>query len=361
MVPIVVLFGTVACGYYLFVQDAIENAYNRIELSDADKAARNAAEAGYVRGAQLLYESFTDTSFAGTYANDSFRVNVDVIGDRAVVSAVGRSIGSGSLQSDRVVRVEYRRKRSAAGDRPAFMRFAMLAGRDLVASDSLRLTSRTRPKAYTSLLQVNGCTLAGAAGITVDGVALRATDFRPCRKSSTRSTALQTDTVGVSTLYGDDISLEAHLHVDSDHVLAGSIGDGAPARSPFIMHVSGDLIIASDVTARGYVLILTDGDVFIRGNVGSADKDEAGESRLALYAGGSLAIMNKVSVSAQLYSEGDTHIFDEGAHIVGSVTSRRDIRLDGPLTIAYRPASPALSRNWVRPRDLLELVSYEEQ
>lgn len=331
--PILVVIGAVACGYYILVQDAIFEASGRVELSPSQTVARRAAGAGYVRGAELLYESFTDTSFAGRYADDSFRVNIDVVGTRAVVSSLGLTrTDSGFV--DHIVRAEFSRNVDSPGALPGFLKAAIYAGNRISGHQAA-----IEPSAVTA-----PCILAS---VHPKG---NLASVNQCSE----------DVVDRPTLYAPDVRLAPHSHVDGDMVIPSRIGDGASARSPFIWHVAGDLIVNDPVVVHGYVLFLVDGSIRINANIQSDGPSDAPlESSLGLYAGHDVVIADGVTVEAQMFAAGGATVGDETV-IVGTIAAANDVTL-GRTMIQFRPASRALIPNWVNPAETITMLAYDEQ
>jgi hypothetical protein len=350
----------VACGYYIFVQDAIQEADRRFRPSGPEVDARRAAGAGYLRGAEFLYSSFADTSFSGNYANDSFRVNVDVIGNKAVVSSLGLA-QTDSSYVDHIIRVEFGLSHKAPHELPSFMRFAAFAGDGLVVSDSLLVHSSGSDIDPDAMVRSIGKTIGNRDLIRVNGSVSRIGSI-PKPGTDMDTAAMLAAPSGVASLYGPNVRLVPHNHDVGNTLLAGKIGDGAPFHSPFIWHIEGDLIITGDIRVKGYLLVLVDGNVTIRGNI-SRDQplEETTESAVAIYAGGSIAIPSSVSIAAQLYAGGSVRFESGGVHIEGSVSAREQLLLDGRATIQYRPASRALVVNWIRPNEEITMISYDEQ
>ncbi|NNE35043.1 MAG: hypothetical protein HKN13_07405 [Rhodothermales bacterium] len=366
LAPILILCAAIACGYYIFVQDAIEEANSRFRPSGQKVDARNAAGAGYVRAAELLYESFTDTSFAGKFADDSFRVNIDVVGNKAVVSSLGVSLSDSSFV-DHIIRVEFGRTLDAPVQLPRFLEFALFAGRDIVAAEPVDVHSRDLAPGSFQPFHANGRIYPDREAIKVHPNAARqlgsvAPARRQTRSEHAKRSGAKPDSIAVQTLYGTGTRLASHAQDEGNLRLSGNIGDGASAKSPFVWHVAGDLIVTDDVVANGYVLLLVDGDVTIRGSISPSEKFSGSEeSTVAVHAAGSVAISSSVAVRAQVFSGEDIRIESQGATVVGTLSAADSIILDGPTSIEYRPASSALALNWVRPSQSISMISYDEQ
>ncbi len=307
-------------------------------------------------GAELLFKSFADTSFAGVYANDSFRVNVDVVGNKAIVSSLGTSMHD-SIFVDHIVRVEFGRRVGQPPELPPFMPFAVYAGAGIRASDSVLVTTNAATLSPARVYDSSG-------SLDIDGL-VRIANFRPAGESLDLNPDVQEMAAaasGLASLYGPNVRIMPHNR-DSGNILAsGPIGDGAPPESPFIWHIAGDLIVIDELVANGYVLVLVDGNVTIRDNIWArGDGKIAGESSLAIYTAGSVAITAPATVQAQLFAGENILAEAHGVMVSGSLSARKRVEFSARTEIEFLSPSKSLVVNWINPTEEITMISYDEQ
>jgi hypothetical protein len=349
------------------------------ELADKqyEVLARNAALVGFNRARQALADSFTDQNFSGDEDGASYEVTVDVVGTRAVVNSVGSMAGAREAEVDYSIRADFTRTLGPPPpDPPAFMDFAILAEQDItlrgdmtgaidVTGDEASELNANLHTNSSLIVKGSSARVAGFGTYTISGTGKLSETFNPNYNPTDLTDAYQANRVEMPEV---DIptwmtNLTAGRTSPEGVSLSGEYSDGGTRDNPFIWVVEGDLNVAGNTVINGYTMFIVDGDVNLGSNLiaGESGYDGAGESSIAIYSSGNIDIGGNRQVEAQMYSGGST-IFGIGTPIVrGSITTRSEVEFRGTPDILYRPASPALTSNWVPRETLIVMTGYFER
>jgi hypothetical protein len=352
------------------------------ELADKqyEVLSRNAALVGFNRARQALADSFTDQTLEGEDDGASYEVSVVVVGNRAVVNAVGSMAGARDAVVDYSIRADFARTLGPPPpDPPQFMDFAILAEQNItlrgdfmgaieIAGDEASELNANLHTNSDLIVKGNSARVAGFGTFALTGTGKLAETFNPNYNPTGLNDSYQAARVEMPEV--DIPAWMANVNVAAGRTSTGGVSisgeyfDGGTRDNPFIWVVEGgDLNIAGNTVINGYTMFIVEGDVNISSNLlaGDSGYDGATESSIAIYSTGNIDLGGDREVEAQMYSGGDM-IMGTGTPIVrGSITTRSEVEFRGTPEILYRPASPALTSNWVPRETLILMTGYFER
>lgn len=366
-------------GAYMTVSRQAGTMGASAELADKqyETLARNAALVGFNRARQALADSFVDQSISGEDNGTAYMVDISVSGNRAVVNAMGSSVGARESAIEYSIRADFLRTLGPPPpDPPAFMEFAILADQDIELRGDFESAIDVSGDAASELnanLHTNGsinvkgnsARVAGFGTYSVSGSGKLANTFNPNYNPTGLADSYQADPIELPVV---DIpawmtNVSAGRTSSGDVSLSGNYNDGGTRDNPFVWVINGDLNVTGNAVLDGYTMFIVDGEVHLDNNltVGDSGYDGAAESSIAIYSSGSITIGGNRQVEAQMYSGGDV-IAGKGTPLIrGSITTRSAVDFRGTPDVLYRPASPALTSNWVPRETLIEMSSYYER
>lgn len=372
----VVVFSTIGALTTMNRQGGFMDASETVADKQYEVLARNAALAGMNRAKQALADGFHDQSFEGSADGVPYVVKIAVSGDNAVIKSVGTADGSGG-DVDYQIRTQFTRVYSELPvDPPAFMDFAILSELDLILRGNiegmLEVTGENASQLNANMHTNANLTLMGnAASVQGFGTYVASASgklgnaFNPNYNPTGLPDAYQADPIDIPI--ADVTTWAANAMADqtssSTVVLSGAYSMGGTRENPYVWVINGDLNVASDATFEGYNMFIVDGNVEFNGNMTVSDSgyDGALESSMAVYASGSINFAGNEEIEAQLYAGGDV-IFGRGTPILrGSITTQSGVEFRGTADIFYRPASPALTTNWVPRESSIQMTGYHEK
>jgi len=236
---------------------------------------------------------------------------------------------------------------------PPFFQYAITSGGDIEIKHELFIGSEHGTEINTSVY-TNGDLIVGNDGfpVHISGFGYHSGSVRP-----------QNLVEGALSPLYNPANLQAHILVDPIEIPSFNVSefrdkatrtspgnlflDGhyelGTRENPVIWYVGGQLMTKGDVTFSGYGIFLVKKDIQIKHNMTTLDVTE--ETTLGLYTERSVQFKsNHVQVSAQIFV--NRMVMPKGfTTIYGSITAgdKVDFSSQGPTTIYYRPASPALT------------------
>lgn len=373
----VVVFSTLGALTAMHRTGGLMDASERVADKQYEVLARNAALAGFNRAKQGLADSFSDGTVSGEADGVSYSVTVSVAGDNAVVTSTGTTTGSNGEDIDYEVRAEFTRVVSGIpADPPAFMTFGILSQDDLVLRGDIEggidvqgdEASELNANMHTNgnlTVMGNSARVEGFGTFVGSGSGHLANTFNPNYNPAGLDDAYQASAVDIPLV---DIptwmsNVSADRNSPSSVVLSGEYSDGGTRNNPFVWLINGDLNVTSDAVINGYTMFIVDGSVEFNGDLTVGDSGYEGpiESSIAVYSSGGIDFTGNQEIEAQMYSEGDV-IMGRGTPVLrGSITTRSMVEFRGTPDILYRPASPALTTNWVPASTVITMTGYHER
>ena len=175
----------------------------------------------------------------------------------------------------------------------------------------------------------------------VSGEHLAAETFRPAYNPTGLTTHQQVDRIEIPAF---DARSFSHLATRVDHgdlTLRGDYTLGT-RENPVLWYVDGSVRTDGEVRFSGYGVIYASGDLDFRHSLKTGTG--ADESALGLFTENQIKISaDGIEVTGTLFCNGNIE-FRGHTRIVGSVTTAGSTEFTHPVEIAYRPASPALTK-----------------
>lgn len=286
---------------------------------------------------RAIYEGRRD--FVSGIGSGSYTTTIETAGAVHTITSTGRSGGQSAT-----VRRAY-----LADYVPAFMSLAVLTDNNMVLHTPLTVRAES-PDVNASIqtnnnLQVLGGPIAVQGfGLYAGGISLNTgvpaeQMFTPQVNAAGAAVTQRVPPIVIPPIVPSTYAGFATRRTDGDLRLSGEVQLGT-RENPTIWYVNGSLDTSGDVTLNGYGIFLVDDEVRFTHNVTAASMDE---SNAAFYSGGHIKVMNgSLDIAGQLFANGSVEL-KEDTNLTGSVVARNVMNTLGPVTITYRPPSPALT------------------
>lgn len=378
----IVAFGTLAAYHSINTNRGVAATETELAEHQVKVLSRNASLTGYQQARQALAEDFlgAPSTMEGIFEGTPYGVKITRSGNVSDVlaSGVARDAGGQMIPHHVMASIEREAIISVAEEAPPFMNYALLTERDLSLdgnvlgevyvvgdeSNQLNANMHTNGSLYISgnSVDVRGFGSYVNSGSGNPSGALTGS-FHPYYNPTGAPTAARATRVEIpafdSALFTSKVTVD---QASSSASLSGTFSPGGTREDPYVWHVTGDLTVTGNTVIDGYVLILVDGSIDLRGNVevGSSGYGGADESSIALYARDNITFRGNTRTFGQIYVGGDFVVASGTPRIYGSITSLGGAVLSGTPKIYYREASPALTTIFQDPEYRLTLLSYKE-
>src|SRR5690625_875932 len=377
--------------YTLTSQRSSVETTHRLGGHQYEVLARNAALAGYQLARQAIvdYDGFGVPAIDGTHASATYSVQIQTVQqNRGKIRSTGRiADGSGGNYEYTVEAVIERVLGSSGGggsseELPAFMEYAVIAGKDLRFGGSAGTELGNSPDGDRLNANVHSNRILDTwthhANPTINGFgsygdryhsqdwAQDMRFFRPHQPGGAPKvngpTQVELPEINVADLAE---RVPVHEHTRGNESVGNGTYSFGTADNPYVWRVDGNLTIGpGDIRFNGHVVFLVGGDVVLRGGYfDAANQGGSGlASNVAVYAAGGMQMVGgHHTIRGQFYINDDVDL-DGSATIYGTLASRGKIEMRGNSKVHYRTASATLARVFAPEEEeiVFRLLSYTE-
>ncbi len=339
----------------------------RISNSQYETLARGAALAGInVAKKHVAEATWASKNLEGRHQDGAYTTSIKKMGPkRAVLESVGFQRNAGRMTETYAIRILMERRLRLPEDPPKFMQYAIATDSDIAFKGNIDvLITGENPDLLNANVHTNGSLEVSGGAVDINGFGSYAsgasgthldTAFDPNYNPSGMPTHTGADPVPIPG-FGDVDYLNAvdafgNPMVDNATTgitsLSGNYDFGGTREDPYVWHITGDLEIAGNTTIDGYVHLIVDGDVKVKGDLLAGESGYEGtESSIAVTTSGAFRLTGSQTVEGQIFAGGEFATAKGTPTVRGSITALGPVTLAGTPNILYTEASSGLTQFW---------------
>jgi hypothetical protein len=261
---------------------------------------------------------------------------------------------------------------------PPVMQYAILGGEDVTLNGGTPITvGDYLDPTYNANVHSNKDVVLNGDNITIEGFATYAKDITIDGKPGTIKIIPNSNPNGDPAYYKTsavpipNVDLKSFLTkpgvipILKDYPMTGPLILSPDKANPTIIYIKGKLTVTGTVNVSGYGIIISEGDVEMKGNFIHNSVGVPNHSKVLIATGGKFMIgTEKTTIHASVYAKDEIPVNGKNVTVIGNLVSQKKVTLNNQgVVVLYHPISSQVSKTIfgeMPPQDRLKVVHWYE-